>query len=585
MNAVNLNLERDNYKDLLKSIKDQSMQLAIRHQSNSQYVMEKKRKLKMESEHTGKLTLPSIENSTLEDISSHFHSIRRSQPGEFVELIANKSQQKFIQQSFLELQRNKMSQTFRDISLSKKKFKSLQRKVLQQEPNSIKYLEKQLGITKETEKQTLPIIQRLQQKKRKPIEEEIEEEQPTVSFFEETLKSYSYAVPRRRESAQIGIIRDRMYVFGGMSGGGITNEIWWFDLKKQEWNNYCSNVQLFITSHSMIVWKQFLVLFGGSGYYDHKMKIRQVYSTIGLFNTITNQWTTSLESVEPRREHKASVLFGKLMVITGGLDAAEKLLNDTQIYSLESKRWTGQKLLFEEGIAQHAQCTVYDSRRNIETVYIFGGQTATLNSFPLMKMVFYGLHPVGWEKVQYSGQAPEGRYNHTMENIGDYIILIGGRSQEKMEYQNEIFIFNLQNNFWIIAQRQGLQTKRWSHSSCVYGSNILCFGGIGENTYLPPHIYQIETDSYKIRGKIGIIKPLAIINEEIFNNSPPPMITNRDQEQDSKKICRLEKFRKARKMYEQIITYLPLPKLKAPKMRYDILIHFVKIVMKQIGYI
>jgi hypothetical protein len=39
------------------------------------------------------------------------------------------------------------------------------------------------------------------------------------------------------------------------------------------------------------------------------------------------------------------------MVITGGIDSAEKLLNDTLIYSIESRRWTGQKILFDEGIA------------------------------------------------------------------------------------------------------------------------------------------------------------------------------------------------------------------------------------------
>jgi hypothetical protein len=51
-----------------------------------------------------------------------------------------------------------------------------------------------------------------------------------VTYFEETLNSYSYAVPSRRESTQIGVARDRMYVYGGMSGAGITNEMWWFDL-------------------------------------------------------------------------------------------------------------------------------------------------------------------------------------------------------------------------------------------------------------------------------------------------------------------------------------------------------------------
>jgi hypothetical protein len=45
-----------------------------------------------------------------------------------------------------------------------------------------------------------------------------------------------------------------------------------------------------------------------------------------------------------------------------------------------------------------------------------------------MRMLFFGPHPIGWEKIQTLGIAPDGRYNHTMENIGDYLILIGGRS-------------------------------------------------------------------------------------------------------------------------------------------------------------
>ncbi|CAD8177759.1 unnamed protein product [Paramecium octaurelia] len=584
MSAVDLNLERDQYKDLLKCIKDESQQNALRYQSNSQYKYEKKRKEKNESDHKVQLVLPSIESSSLEDISQHFHSIRRIQAGAQHQLQANKSQQKFIQQSFMELEQSKMSQTVRDITITEKKYQCNQRKVPHREPLTLKYLEKQLGICSTPEKQLLPQIQKQHQSKRKITEDEVQHDQSILTFFEETLNSYSYAIPSRRESTQIGIVRDRMYVYGGMSGAGITNEIWWFDLKRQEWFNYCSDIQLFITNHSMVVWKNSLILFGGSGYYDHKMKIREVFSKIASFNTLTNQWTISLESVEPRREHKASVLFGKLMVVTGGIDSAEKLLNDTLVYSLESKRWTGQKILFEEGIAQHAQCTAYDYKRNIETVYIYGGQTAKLGSFPLMRMLFFGPHPIGWEKVQTMGQAPDTRYNHTMENVGEYLILLGGRSQEKKEYQNDIFILNLQTSVWSIAQRQGLQTKRWSHASCVNGTNILCFGGIGETTYLPPHIYQIETDTLKIKGKIVVVKPLSVINEEHTSNNHHMIIT-REHDFDMKKPCKLEKFRKARKMYETIVTYLPLPQLKTPKMRYDILIHFVKTILRQIGYI
>lgn len=85
----------------------------------------------------------------------------------------------------------------------------------------------------------------------------------------------------------------------------------------------------------MVVYKNFLVIYGGSGYYDHKMKIREVYSTLGWFNTQSNEWTISLESIEPRREHKAIVYGGKYMVVVGGLDAAESLLNDTAFYALD----------------------------------------------------------------------------------------------------------------------------------------------------------------------------------------------------------------------------------------------------------
>lgn len=39
------------------------------------------------------------------------------------------------------------------------------------------------------------------------------------------------------------------------------------------------------------------------------------------------------------------------MLITGGIDSGENLLNDTIMYSLENRRCIGTKILFEEGIA------------------------------------------------------------------------------------------------------------------------------------------------------------------------------------------------------------------------------------------
>jgi len=48
----------------------------------------------------------------------------------------------------------------------------------------------------------------------------------------------------------------------------------------------------------------------------------------------------------------------------------------------------------------------------------------------------------------------------------------------------------------------------------------MCFGGIGEQTYLPPHLYQIETDPLKIRGKIVVMKKKSEAIDKDLDKSP-----------------------------------------------------------------
>lgn len=296
------------------------------------------------------------------------------------------------------------------------------------------------------------------------------------------------------------LIRDKIYIFGGMSGGGLSTDVWQYDIKKQEWTAYQSDVDFFRTGHSMVYYRNSLVVFGGSSYYDPKMKLREVYSNIGCFNLSTFQWAFNLESVEPRREHKAVVYAQKYMLVTGGLDSGESFLNDTIVYNLESKKWVWAKIYLDEGVAQHAMCLAQD------TPYLFGGRTQSLTSFPLMKLTLIGQQPKKWEKVAYSGTAPNGRYNHTMECIGDNLVIIGGRSDQSPEYESDLHVFNLISSSWSLIRKEGLSTKRWSHSSCQQNGQILCFGGIGEDSYLPPLLYAIETDPIKIRGRLAVMK-------------------------------------------------------------------------------
>lgn len=58
------------------------------------------------------------------------------------------------------------------------------------------------------------------------------------------------------------------------------------------------------TGHSMIVWKNNLVVFGGSSYYNRKLKHRDVFGTIFYLNVNSMEWfniSSAGEQVEPRR--------------------------------------------------------------------------------------------------------------------------------------------------------------------------------------------------------------------------------------------------------------------------------------------
>ena len=47
------------------------------------------------------------------------------------------------------------------------------------------------------------------------------------------------------------------------------------------------------------------------------------------------------------------------------------------------------------------------------------------------------------------------------------------------------------------------------HSSCIYGSNLLIFGGINDDKYLGSDIYVINLDIWEKRKRRAVIKEKA----------------------------------------------------------------------------
>eukprot|EP00347_Sterkiella_histriomuscorum_P011255 403373153 len=102
--------------------------------------------------------------------------------------------------------------------------------------------------------------------------------------------------------------------------------------------------------HSLSVFKQNLVLFGGGGAYNSQAKTRLSLNDVKTFNTVTKKWDTDdfvpferdgvLLDAPKRRMHHAADVYGCILTIHGGFSAELKqVLGDFALYDLKMKSW------------------------------------------------------------------------------------------------------------------------------------------------------------------------------------------------------------------------------------------------------
>ena len=160
--------------------------------------------------------------------------------------------------------------------------------------------------------------------------------------------------PSSREGSAMIQHKNKVYMFGGYAHDRVADmkvldvETWeWTEIKM---NKFTMPAPRFY--HSLSKYKEYLVMFGGGGNYIAKIKKRESFNSLFLFDLNNEKWINTeelslaslatSEIVEPpakRFNHAADVL-GCFLLVHGGINGEEKeILSDFALYDLERHMW------------------------------------------------------------------------------------------------------------------------------------------------------------------------------------------------------------------------------------------------------
>ena len=232
----------------------------------------------------------------------------------------------------------------------------------------------------------------------------------------------------------------------------------------------------------MDLYKNYLVIFGGSGAYNKVSKMRICNNELHFFDLYKQKWEDNLikhsneEYIPKQRMYHASAVYGECLLINGGINTDDKIVyNDIFLFNLERKEWVelvGSKKWMEligarqmhtittvipQNLLENEIKNLWISQSNTISeildyqnwgMYLFGGykeNEGQMNDLWLIKpnfeikndkkksktnkvaIHFYSIEGV---KLEPDGKQPTARVLHTTVYIKNrYLLIFGGKSK------------------------------------------------------------------------------------------------------------------------------------------------------------
>ena len=436
----------------------------------------------------------------------------------------------------------------------------------------------------------IPVINLIKNEDYKNSNNKEDETLPKIHKSLGEIKLFSYfkyppkIFPEGKEQFSLCSKGKYLYLSGGLSTYMKQMPIWSLNMETLEWNKLQSlNSTNCRFGHSSVFYQNKIYLYGG------RIKVEKASMLVGLEVYSLNEnlfiYTNIKGGPNKRRNHIAEVI-GNLMLIHGGIDEDNEILDDTYLLNLNQLKWASPSLspygpapkvfghssclVIPHSILNNNKFNIYrypdldyynknPKKKKIERgLYVFGGKTKETDGLTNnLWILLLGQRPLQWIKVDTKGDPPSPRYFHSMNfyEKSNYIIIHGGRNDNLSSSSglNDTFILDLFNFNWIKIRLYSNITgfkiiSRFGHNSSIFANKLIVFGGMNNNNYIGSSLFIINLDFHYST----ILKTAEQLMYENLENT---------NEQESKKKIQILK-KELQKFEIGIVAPINLPPIK-----------------------
>jgi len=294
--------------------------------------------------------------------------------------------------------------------------------------------------------------------------------QPTYSF-EPVLFEPPAPTPRLDTPPVFDPVSGRLYVFGGDSGAGRTNDLWAYSFEQAAWIelNPTGAQPAARSGHTLVLdaTRRRLVVFGGqaSGFFND----------VWAYDLANNAWTQvggDGPAPTPRYGHSAIVDSRNRMVISHGFSSRGRF-DDTWVFDLATDMWSDISP-DNRPLRRCLHDAVYDPAR--DQMLLFGGCASGVGPCPLGDLWALDLQTNTWR--QLSSDPPARQFYGTAFDPGTQrMILYGGDGEDGL--LGDVWEYDPATDNWHEPTLTGaMPTARHRlEGAFVDGVGVVFFGG------------------------------------------------------------------------------------------------------------
>lgn len=257
-----------------------------------------------------------------------------------------------------------------------------------------------------------------------------------------------------------------MIIWGGETDSGITNTGAKYDPQKNKWILMSDkNAPLARTIFTAIWTGSKMIVWGG-------ISSDSVLNDGGIYDPENDTWKPLPKENAPIARHWHSAVWdGKRMIVWGGNDGlTNKFLNDGAVYDPSINTWKPISMKnAPEGRAKHLALFLDNFG-----MLIWGGYNS--NNTLLNNGAIYDPHKNTWKTITIKN-APSSRQMHTLQGIwtGSYVIIWGGLSING--YSNDGAIYDPKTDKWTPLPTLNTMQGRDMHSVIWTSKELIIWGG------------------------------------------------------------------------------------------------------------